>query len=117
MSRKQELDPERRLEIVHEMLTCSTMPRSISRCSLSPDLQAYRTDTFEGWVKQPADVGAVIFSNTSPSYVLLKPVSGAAGDDGSNTLLVIGGVVVGVAVIGGIFLAMRKRSTTADDRE
>jgi peptide/nickel transport system substrate-binding protein len=117
VEQNQELDPERRLEIVHEMLTMFHDAAVYVPMYLGPDLQAYRTDTFEGWVKQPADIGAIIFSNTSPSYVLLKPVSGAAGDGGSNNLLVIGGVVVGVAVIGGIFLAMRKRSTTADDRE
>jgi peptide/nickel transport system substrate-binding protein len=117
LEQNQELDPERRVEIVHEMLTLFHDAAVYIPMYLGPDLQAYRTDTFEGWVKQPADIGAVIFSNTSPSYILLTPISGEAGDSDSNNLLVIGGVVVGVAVIGGIFLAMRKRSTTADDRE
>ena len=42
-----------------------------------PDLQAYRTDRFEGWVRQPAETGPVLFSNTSPTYARLKPVSRA----------------------------------------
>ena len=33
--------------------------------ALTPDLQAYRTDRFEGWTRQPAEVGPVLFSNTS----------------------------------------------------
>ena len=117
LEQKEELDPDRRLEIVHDMLTLFHDAAVYIPMELSPDLQAYRTDTFEGYVKQPAEIGAVIMSNTSPSYVLLTPVGGSAGGDSSNTLLVVGGVVVAVAVIGGIFLAMRRRSTTADDRE
>ena len=46
---------------------------------VAPDLQAYRTDTFEGWVKQPAEIGPVMFSNTSPSYVQLTPIGAEAG--------------------------------------
>jgi peptide/nickel transport system substrate-binding protein len=117
LEQKEELDPERRVEIVHEMLTLFHDTAIYIPLYLGPDLQAYRTDTFEGWVKQPAEVGAIIFSNTSPSYVLLTPVGGGEADSGSNNLLIIGGVAVAVVVIGGIFLAMRNRSTTADDRE
>ncbi len=117
VEQNQELDPERRVELVHEMLTLFHDAAVYIPMYVSPDLQAYRTDTFEGWVKQPADIGAVIFSNTSPSYVLLRPIGGSAGGESSNNLLIIGGVVVAVGVIGGIFLAMRRRSTTADDRE
>jgi peptide/nickel transport system substrate-binding protein len=117
LEQKEELDPERRVEIVHEMLTLFHDSAVYIPMWLGPDLQAYRTDTFEGWVKQPAEVGAIIFSNTSPSYVLLTPVGGGEADSGSNNPLIIGGVAVAVVVIGGIFLAMRNRSTTADDRE
>ena len=83
---------------------------------IAPDLQAYRTDTFEGWVKQPAEIGPVIYNNTSPSYVQLTPI-GADADGGSGTnWLLWGGIVAGVVLIGGVFLAMRNRST-ADERE
>ena len=34
-----------------------------------------RKDKFEGWVRQPAETGPVLFSNTSPSYVQLKPAA------------------------------------------
>ena len=84
LEQKQELDPDRRVEIVHEMLTILHEAAVYIPMYLSPDLQAYRTDTFEGWVRQPADVGPVIFTNSSPSYALLRPV-GAGGDDGTTT--------------------------------
>ena len=40
-----------------------------------PDTQAYVKGRFEGFVQQPAKTGPVLYSNTSPSYALLKPVS------------------------------------------
>ena len=69
----QEVDPDRRVEIVHEMLTIFHDAAVYIPMYIAPDLQAYRTDTFEGWVKQPAEIGPVIYNNTSPSYVQLTP--------------------------------------------
>lgn len=116
LEQKVELDPQRRIDIVHEMLTILHDAAVYIPMYLSPDLQAYRTDTFEGWVKQPADIGPVMFSNSSPSYPLLRPVGsdGAATSDGTNWLL-IGGVVVAVALAGAVVVTRRKSS--ADDRE
>ena len=50
----------------------------------TPDLQAYRTDRFEGFVRQPAEVGPVIFSQSSPSYALITPVGGTDAPDTSD---------------------------------
>ena len=58
---KVELDHERRVEIVHEMLRRFYSHAVYHVLYLSPDLQAYRTDRFTGWVRQPADVGPVMF--------------------------------------------------------
>jgi len=74
----QELDEATRIDLVHQMLTILHDAAVYIPMWLSPDLQAYRTDTFEGWVQQPAGIGPVMFSNSSPSYVLLHPV-GAEG--------------------------------------
>jgi peptide/nickel transport system substrate-binding protein len=115
LEQKVELDEGRRIEIVHEMLTVLHDAAVYIPLFLEPDMQAYRTDAFEGWVKQPAEIGPVIFSNSSPSYVSLTPVGGGAGGGGGATLpLIIGGVAV-VAIAGG-FLLMRRR-TSADERE
>ena len=117
LEQKEELDPDRRVEIVQEMLTILHDSGVYISMYLSPDLQAYRTDTFEGWVRQPAEIGPVFFSNSSPSYALLTPIGAEGADDGSNNLLIIGGAVAAVVVIGGVFLAMRNRSSSADERE
>ena len=64
--------------------------RRTTTCSTyDADLQAYRTDRFEGWLSQPAEIGPVIFSNTSPTYANLTPVAStaraaAAADDGGD---------------------------------
>ena len=112
----QEVDPDRRVEIVHEMLTMFHDAAVYIPMYIAPDLQAYRTDTFEGWVRQPAEIGPVIYNNTSPSYVQLTPI-GANADGGSGTnWLLWGGIAAGVILIGAVFLAMRNRSSS-DDRE
>jgi peptide/nickel transport system substrate-binding protein len=116
LEQNQEIDPDRRVEIVHEMLTIFHDSAVYVPMYLGPDLQAYRTDTFEGWVKQPAEVGPVIFSNSSPSYVLLAPTGAAAGAGSDINWLLWGGIAAGVIVIAGAFLAMRRKST-ADERE
>ena len=111
----QEVDPDRRVEIVHEMLTIFHDAAVYIPMYIAPDLQAYRTDTFEGWVRQPAEIGPVIYNNTSPSYVQLTPIGANAGASDINWLL-WGGIAAGVILIAGVFLAMRNRST-ADERE
>jgi peptide/nickel transport system substrate-binding protein len=115
VAQNQELDPDTRLDMVHEMLTLFYDAAVYFPLYVAPDLQAYRTDTFEGWVHQPAEVGPVAFQQTSPSYVLLTPVGGEAGGSDVNWLL-WGGIAAGVVLIVGIFLAMRSRSTS-DERE
>jgi len=115
IEQNQELDPDRRVELVHEMLTIFHDAAVYFPMYLSPDLQAYRTDTFEGWVQQPAETGPVMFSNSSPSYVLLTPIGGAGGSSSVNWLL-WGGIALVVVIIAGVLIAMRSRSSS-DERE
>ncbi|MEX0795755.1 MAG: ABC transporter substrate-binding protein [Acidimicrobiia bacterium] len=116
LEQKEELDADRRIEIVHEMLTIFHDAAIYIPLYLNPDLQAYRTDRFEGWVQQPAEVGPVIFTNSSPSYAQLRPVGEGGGldSDGLNWLL-IGGIALVVVAI--LVFVMTRRKTTADERE
>ncbi len=114
---KVELDEERRVEIVHEMLKLFYNEAAFIVTDYSPDLQAYRTDRFEGWLQQPAETGPVIFSNTSPTYFNLTPIASSGSDDGGlSSGAIIAIVVAGVAgaALIGIFV-MRRRS--AGERE
>jgi peptide/nickel transport system substrate-binding protein len=82
------------------------------------DPQAYRTDRFEGWLRQPAEVGPVLFSNSSPTYANLRAVDGGESSDGGmSTGLLIALIVGGVLVIGGVAFAVAKSRSGADERE
>ncbi len=74
LKQKVELDPVKRVAIVHQMLTRFYRSAAYIVLDTSPDLQAYRTDRFSGWTRQPTKVGPVLFSNTSPSYFNLRPL-------------------------------------------
>jgi peptide/nickel transport system substrate-binding protein len=114
---KVELDPERRREIVHEMLTRFQQSGTYHVLYREPETQAYFKDRFEGWLRQPAKTGPVIYSNSSPSYANLTVASASGGDDGGGGS---GGVIaiIAIAVVGvgaGIVIVARRR--TADERE
>jgi peptide/nickel transport system substrate-binding protein len=112
----QELDEDRRKELVHEMLRIFYDSAVYIPLYYSPDLQAYRSDRFEGWVRQPAEIGPVMFSNSSPSYVLLTPVAGEGAGAGGWLPIAIGAGAVVVAA--GLLIGLnRRRRATADERE
>lgn len=113
-----ELDKTKRLAIVHRMLRRMYDAAVYNVLYRNPDLQAYRTDRFEGWVRQPASIGPVLFTNSSPTYAALKPVAAVAGAGGSGlgTGAIVGIVAAVVVVLGaGALLLGRRRG--ADDRE
>jgi peptide/nickel transport system substrate-binding protein len=94
-----ELNHAKRVALVHAMLTRFYRSAGYDILEYSPDLEAYRTDRFTGWLKQPANTGPVIFSNTSPTYANLKPIATAkAGFDfggraGGALLLALAGLI------------------------
>ena len=82
----------------------------------SPDLQAYRTDRFTGWTKQPANTGPVVFSNTSPGYFNLKPIvkstSAAAGPVTFGDVGRIAGAILLVGLVPLLIRHVRRRQQT-----
>ena len=73
IEQKQELDPESRVELVHEMLTifheaAVYFPLYLARTSGLQDRY------LRGLRAAAGEVGPVMFQQTSPSYVLLRPV-------------------------------------------
>jgi peptide/nickel transport system substrate-binding protein len=113
----QELDREQRIELVHRMLREMYDSATYNVLFYDGDTQAYRTDRFEGWIKQPAEIGPVLFTNTSPTYANLTLVEGAsAGGGGISTGAIVG--IVAAALVGlGLVGWLLSRRRTADDRE
>ena len=74
---KVELDPAKREE--HRAPDADALPRSrrSTTCSTrTPTRRRTARTASTGFVRQPAEIGPVLFSNTSPTYARLKPVDG-----------------------------------------
>jgi peptide/nickel transport system substrate-binding protein len=117
---KVELDPEKRKEIVHEMLTRWQQSAVYNVIWRDPDAIAYVKDRFTGFVQQPEKTGPVLFSNTSPSYARLKPVTasatGGGDDDGGGSGGIIAILAVAVVALGAALVVVTRRRS-ADERE
>ena len=73
---------------------------------------AQQHGSFEGFVRQPAKIGPVVYQQTSPTYAVLKPASASASsDDGSSTGVII--AIVAIVLLGGgaAFFLLRRRRT------
>ncbi len=113
-----ELDPAKRQEIVHRMLQRMYESATYAVLYYEGDQQAYRTDRFEGWLRQPAETGPVLFSNTSPTYVNLTSIGGGSSDSGGGMSTAAIVAIVAVAIAGaGLILYFVRRRTTAEERE
>ena len=115
---KVELDRDTRIDIVHEMLRLFYEESTYVVLYEDADTQAYRTDRFDGWVQQPAEIGPVLFTNSSPSYINLTPIEGGSGDGGGlSTGVLIAIIAAGIIVIGGGVLLVVRNRKSRDERE
>jgi peptide/nickel transport system substrate-binding protein len=115
---KVELDRDARIEIVHEMVKLFHETGTYVVLLSDADPQAYRTDRFEGWLRQPAEVGPVLFSNSSPTYANLRLIEGGSDSGGGlSTGLLIALIVGGLVVVGGGAFFLARSRAGADDRE
>lgn len=69
-----ELDPDLRQDLIHEMQRMVYRDAPYIVLSYDPELQAYRTDRFKGWVQNPAG-GPVVFTNIIETYEKLEPIN------------------------------------------
>jgi len=75
-----EIDEAKRIELVKQMEKYIYEHNPELALFYESDLQAWRTDTFEGYVFQPAPDGSALFSFGPYSYLNLKPVSRGNGE-------------------------------------
>lgn len=120
-----ELDPEAREAQVAEMQRYLYDKNVAIILFYERDLDAYRTDTFEGYVLNPAPVGAPLFQYGPYSYLTLKPVAadspnGTGSSDGGGAASGIptwAWIVIALVVIGVIVLLVARRSGSQDTTE
>lgn len=114
-----ELDQETRSGLVKEAFSTLYEARVNQPIWYAESLEAYRSDRFDGFTLQPEGEGPILGQNGYWGLYGAEPASGAAAaDDGGlpGWVLPVGGVVI-VAAAGLAFLASRRRSATADERE
>lgn len=122
-AQRTELDEPTRVNLVHAALQRFYDQAPYVVLYEQDTIEAYRNDRFEGFVRQPADSGPIIYTQSDPSYTLVKPVAGAttssgsSSDDGGSSNTWIWLLVAGVVVVIIVGVALARRRTTADERE
>jgi peptide/nickel transport system substrate-binding protein len=112
----EELDEDDRVEMIHEMMTLFHDAAVYIAVNETPEIQAYRADAFEGWTRQPAETGPIMYNASGPSYALLAVAGeGGGSDSGSTNWALIAGIGAAV-VVAGVAVGLRQRRT-ADERE
>lgn len=126
------LDPETRLELLHEMQRIFYEDAAYSVLWYPPTLQAYRTDTFTGYLPQPSPEGDLLAGYSRDGFLSIRPVglepaeeeaapeTEAEAGTGAETRglppAAWGGIIGGgvLALVGGTLLIRRRRG--AEDR-
>jgi peptide/nickel transport system substrate-binding protein len=73
LQQQRALDRDERQKLIHEMQRIFYEDAAYVILSYTPELQAYRTDLYEGWVRNPKR-GAVVFTNVIDTYEQLRPI-------------------------------------------
>lgn len=133
-----EFDRNKRIDIVKQMQSVLYDQATLVILGYDNALEAFRKDRFEGFPQQPTGTGVIMFQQSYWGLLGATPkgegpvpvydgsqgtasgedTTDAAGEDSSNTGLIlgiVGGVIVVVLVVG--LLVARGRRKTADDRE
>lgn len=117
-----ELDKPKRQELVQRMQEILYDNVSAIVLTYDNELEAFRSDRFTGFVKQPSDGGVITGQNGYWGYYGAKPVGSEeaadGGGDSSNTALIVGGLVSTVAAVAvAVLLVGQRRRSRADERE
>lgn len=113
-----EMDPEKRAELVQQAQQMVYDATAYIIPTYYDYLQAYRSDRYTNFTRQPTGEGALLFQYGIYSYLSIEPVTdgGGSSSSGSNAGLIIGGVAAAAVLVGVIvWLATRgRRSSDAD---
>jgi peptide/nickel transport system substrate-binding protein len=110
------LTTQDRLDVIHKMQQILYEQQPYIMLAYTNYLEAYRTDRFTGYIKQPANIGDLLATWGAFSYINIHPVSATAGSPTSSGISAgvwIAIVAVVIVVIAVIVLA-RRRTTDED---
>lgn len=113
-----ELDPAKRIELVKQAQARIYDQAPNIVLSYDNNLEAYRSDKFSSFAKQPADDGPIMEQVGYWGYYGAVPAEGADGEAGgvpTGVWIGVGAAVIVVVAVGGFGLSRRKRA--ADDEE
>jgi peptide/nickel transport system substrate-binding protein len=112
------LDPQERLEIIHEMQRIFYQDAAYAVLWYPPTFQAYRTDRFTGYQSQPAPEGDLLAGYSRDVALSLRPVSGEAAATSTQARGIPAGVWIGIAagvvVLILVLLLLRRRGAGED---
>jgi len=114
---KTQLDLDQRADTIKEMQAIAYQASPYVILFYDNSLEAYRTDKWTGWTRQPEGTGSVLFNFGPYTYENLEPVSaeggaaaGGTSTGGSSPALLIVGVIALFIVGSGVVAFMRKGS-------
>lgn len=108
-------DQDTRESIVRKMLELNYTDTAQVVFWYANSLEAYRSDRFEGFTLMPADGGIIANQAGYWGFTTVAPVSGSAsGATARTTGLVVAGVVVLLALLGGGVYTVKKRGKMSD---
>ncbi|WP_020574122.1 ABC transporter substrate-binding protein [Actinopolymorpha alba] len=113
---KRESDIAARAEIVKQMQEILYTQAPVITLRYADTLEAYRSDRWTGFVKQPEKRGMISGQQGNWAYQSAKPVQ-AAEEAGSRTPLFLGGGAAVVVIAAAAAVIVLRRRRTADERE
>ena len=102
------VDRQARVNMIHEMQKILYEDCPYVVLSYDPDLQAYRTDKYEGWVQTPKG-GNVIMTFSPATYCNLKPIVKAPRAAAKTNTGVWLAVVLGAVVLAAVVTLVSRR--------
>jgi peptide/nickel transport system substrate-binding protein len=112
------LDPGQRMDLVHELQRIFYEDSPYSVLFYLPYFQAYRTDSFTGYVPQPQPKGDLLNGYSRDAVLSIRPVSAEAAASSTETRGIPPGVWIaigaGVVVLIVVLLLVRRRGGAED---
>ena len=114
---KQESDIPARAAIVKEMQKILYTDAPVIALRYADTLEAYRSDRWTGFTKQPDKAGMISGQQGNWAYVSATPVEAEQESAGSRAALFIGAGAAAVLVAAAAGIVVVRRRKTADERE